>query len=852
MLFNNEYRILFICFAKYIIPKVFIEAKPFKEPLDKHIDQIIRYGYSNNKVPFILLTNFKQFKLFDVTLKPDKRNPNKGLKTDLLLTQYDEQFDKLWVLSRDSVLTGKLDELLLERPAKSKSTLIKSILDDLKEWREKLAKDIYKNNPALFHSEDSERDANYLKEITQRILDRIIFMRFCEGRELMVGQSLKEIFEERRDSDDANAMLFLEVKFKRYNETFDSDLFSPQTWESDLIVNFKVLKEIILDTYEPYQFEVIPLEILGNMYEQYLGYTISKLTEHQVKYDLKPELKKNKGVFYTPEYIVDYIVQNTIGKLLQELSPNKIEKLRILDPACGSGSFLIKAYDEMLIYYSKRKKERMEQKEKELNNKLGLQHSNAEPRLTIEEKRDILKRHIYGVDIDEQAVEVTKLSLMLKMLEGEQGTILGRAILPMLDGNIKCGNSIVSGDTIELKKYFSDDFYKAKPFLWNEIYKTIMKDEGGFDVVIGNPPYVRYENLDERLKEFAKSYYESAKGFFDIFQLFLERSFSLLRTKGKMGFIFPNLFLKGINYKYSREYFYNKSNIEIIRNYGDGVFEGVKMPTCITILKKDKSKGNSVSYFIRNGAGEFINYDVKQKDFGNDNFIYGMTDICDSIQKNNVKLDELVCITRGLEIGRDKAAKTKVNSVEFLFGEDISRYAIKNISFLDNKTYDIYKKNDIIFKSEKIVIRETGSTITATYDNTGLITNRSLYCISSDKINLKYLLAIINSKVIQYYYESQFRSDTITFPKIRIAQVREIPIKLINFSNPSEKKHHDDLVALVDIMLDLNKRIQSAKGAEQEQIQRQINKTDIEIDDLVYKLYDISDAEKKIIEESLQ
>ena len=463
--------------------KIFIEAKPPKADLSKHIDQAVRYGYNRKSVPFVLLTDFEGLKLFDVTVKPDVRNPLKGQKLDLDWSQYPEKFDKLWLLSKDSVSKGELDKLLLIRP-KERVPVDKAILDDLKRWREDLAKDIFKNNPELFHAEDKEKDAAYLKEITQRILDRIIFMRSCEDRGLVYRRLLKELFEERTETVGMKTMVFLREEFKHYSIIYDSDLFRSEDWENNLAVDFKIARDIVLETYNPYQFDVIPLEVLGNIYEQYLGYTI-RLTDHQVKYELKPEVRKAGGVYYTPEYIVDYIVKNTVGKLLQESSPRKIKKLRILDPACGSGSFLIRAYEEMLNYYQKEKKKKRKSEGKQKKLELG----EEDPSLTIYEKSRILQEHIFGVDIDEQAVEVTKLSLMLKMLEGEYGIIPGRAILPMLDKNIKCGNSLISGDILELKKYFGDDWYKVKPFNWEDEFRKIMVDEGGFDVVIGNPPY---------------------------------------------------------------------------------------------------------------------------------------------------------------------------------------------------------------------------------------------------------------------------------------------------------------------------------------------------------------------------
>ncbi len=153
--------------------KIFVEAKPPKADLRKHIDQAIRYGYNRKGVPFVLLTDFEELKLFDVTVKPDSRNPLKGLKIDLSWKNYLAQFERLWILSKASVLKGELDRLLLVKP-KERIPVDKAILNDLKRWREMLAKDIFKNNPQLFHSEDREKDANYLREITQRLLDRII------------------------------------------------------------------------------------------------------------------------------------------------------------------------------------------------------------------------------------------------------------------------------------------------------------------------------------------------------------------------------------------------------------------------------------------------------------------------------------------------------------------------------------------------------------------------------------------------------------------------------------------------------------------------------------------------------
>jgi type I restriction-modification system DNA methylase subunit len=347
-------------------------------------------------------------------------------------------------------------------------------------------------------------------------------------------------------------------------------------------------------------FDAIPLEVLGNIYEQYLGYTI-KLAGDNIKYELKPEVRKAGGIYYTPEYIVDYIVNNTMGKLLTELSETKAKKIRVLDPACGSGSFLIRAYDEMMRYYLELKKKGTEgkvAKRNENDKKIGqvsIEAEGHEEKLTIEEKANILKEHIYGVDIDDQAVEVTKLSLMLKMLEGEWGFVKGTQVLPMLDKNIKCGNSLVSGNVLELNRYFGEDFHKIKPFNWEEEFKGVIVDEGGFDVVIGNPPYVKIQTMQEtnpKIVDFLKQNYKSAQsGNYDLYIVFIEKGIKLLRKNGYLGYITPHKFFNsgyGLNL---RTLILKEKLIKRIVHFGDiQIFENATTYTCLLFIQNNKNQ----------------------------------------------------------------------------------------------------------------------------------------------------------------------------------------------------------------------------------------------------------------------
>jgi len=881
--------------------KVFIEAKPPKADLSKHVEQAVRYGYNRKGVPFVLLTDFEELKLFDVTVKPDTRNPLKGLKIDLHWNQYLPQFEKIWCLSKESVIQGEFDKLLLVKP-KERLSVDKAILDDLKRWREVLAKDIFKNNRQLFHSGDQEKDANYLKEITQGILDRIIFMRSCEDRGLIYSRPLKELFEERTETVGTNTMIFLKEEFKHYNIIFDSDMFRPQEWEGNLAIDFKVMRDIVLETYNPYQFDVIPLEVLGNIYEQYLGYTI-RLTDHQVRYELKPGVRKAGGVYYTPEYIVDYIVRNTVGKLLHELPSRKIKKLRILDPACGSGSFLIRAYEEMLNYYRDQKRHKL--KSREDQRKLDLKQEEPEPRLTIQEKSEILRNHIFGVDIDEQAVEVTKLSLMLKMLEGEYGIIPGRAILPMLDQNIKCGNSLISGDTLELKKYFGDDWYKVKPFNWDEEFRKIMVDEGGFDVVIGNPPYVNAKALVE-LFEAERRFLETSNKYNTLFQkwdlyiAFIEKGLKLIKSvSGLFSMIVPFPYINQMYPQKSREFVLNNYTILSIADLSEfRVFQDAIVRNCIIVIQKSKPKNNQIAIVKMNKENLFyIHSKIPQKKLP-----HGKTSIWDIEQRKAlsflyekfIKLGDCCFVSKGMVLNADEfKAKGKfkkkdlttnvpsrIHIKKFIEGKDIDRYSILGHKYLEWNTERV--PNLIsrptfpeLYECPKILVNKLGR-IKATLDYQHLFCEQTIRVVvlfrhlrsvenksilnslkryyrldrkkleeNSEKIDYKFLLGFLNSKLCNYILDQIRGRKNID---INPEYIKQLPVRLIDFDNRFEKKLHDDLVDLIDVMLELNKKIQIAKGSEREQIQRQIEKTDKEIDDLVYKIYGITEEEKKIIE----
>jgi len=320
--------------------KFFVEAKAPSVALDdmNHVMQAKTYAWSTKEVYFVILTDFEEFRLYDASLKPNPGFPAEGLILDLKYTDYLDYIEKLWELSKERVEQGSL-EALLPKDTKSKRLRIppdKSFLEDLTIWRTELAKDVHKRNVGAIH------ELPLLNDVVQKLLDRIIFIRIAEDRRIRPDRELWEIVAQwKEEGKRKSIMSHLKDLFHEVNDDLNGDIFKPHACET-ADVDSSLLADIIENLYFPksrYRFDAIGVELLGSIYERYLGSTI-RVTPQRVKVEEKPEVRKAGGVYYTPKYIVDYIVKNTVGKLIEGKTPRQIEKIRILDPACGSGSFL--------------------------------------------------------------------------------------------------------------------------------------------------------------------------------------------------------------------------------------------------------------------------------------------------------------------------------------------------------------------------------------------------------------------------------------------------------------------------------------------------------------------------------
>ena len=504
--------------------------------------QLRRYAW-NQKLPLSILTNFEEFAVYDTRIRP---NPKDTPATARIRYFTWKEFAQLWdtiygSFSKDAVLKGSFDKYAeTEKDKRGTSEVDDAFLRDIESWREDLAKNIALRNPAL-----SPDELNFAVQAT---IDRLVFLRICEDRGIETYGRLRTLLVGNA------AYSRLQEYFRLADERYNSGLFhfnvekgrtgSHDTLTPTLAVDDKAIKPIIKSLYypeSPYEFSVMPAEILGQVYEQFLGKVIRLTAGHRAIVEENPEVKKTGGVYYTPAFVVEYIVKRTIGELLSKKTPADTASLKVLDPACGSGSFLIRAYQFLLDWHrdwyvaNGPKKHR-----KELYQGPGGQWL-----LSVEERKRILLNSIHGVDIDPQAVEVTKLSLLLKVLEQTSGDAIDKnqrihheRALPDLESNICCGNALIASDFYRgrQEKIISEENKRVNAFDWKTGFPQVIK-EGGFDAIIGNPPYIRIQRIPHDEADYLYRTYTSPTSKTDLSLVFIERGISLLRPEGRLSFI---------------------------------------------------------------------------------------------------------------------------------------------------------------------------------------------------------------------------------------------------------------------------------------------------------------------------
>ncbi|HEX7415450.1 MAG TPA: TaqI-like C-terminal specificity domain-containing protein [Bacteroidia bacterium] len=891
-------------------PKFFVEAKKPSQNL-KNADyyfQTIRYGW-NATTPIALLTDFEELHILDCRFRPDisyvLNNPNHKQYHYSQYTDKEKFAEIYYLFSREAVLDNSLERYSEALPKPKGKAFQKglfkggyqpvdeSFLEYLDEVRTSLAKAFKRNDESL--------TSEQLTEATQRTIDRLVFIRFLEDKLIEQENYVSEFGNSGSSwSDFLSACKKLNAKYNGI--VFKKHFIDEQNFAGPELNEFRTICNDICHLNSPYDFNVIPIHILGSIYERFLGKVVHA-TAKRVTVEEKQEVRKAGGVYYTPKYIVDYIVQNTVGKLIEGKTSEQIAKLRFADIACGSGSFLISVFDCLLLYHNTYYYKTPAKAKKD-----GCYFKDGLWVLSIQQKQKILLNNIYGVDIDQQATEVTQLSLALKMLEDETTAtandmmvLFHEKILPDMTKNIVCGNSLIGTDILSQNLFAGEEERKLNPMdfetTFPEVFRTktekgtmnlpdnVSGDDdlhqakepmvgyaksikGGFDAIVGNPPYVvvkggRYTEFEESkmVIDYYKSRYNCLQQQINIYVAFLERTYQVCKTNGLVGLIIPNTILTNDYCIDIRKYLLDRTTIHTLNNEGK-VFTGAVVEGLVIIFSNSKAKATDII------NTKFINQNnqIKQKlfDTTHDNrFLIHLEStsisIIEKIISSNKKVKDYAEVWRGLTTGNDEkylnTKKLNKNYKKIVQGKQIHRYNIEEKELYVNyilEELDRPRPQSIFEQNEKIISKFIGKDLEFSYDDKQLFvinTGCVIFLKENSVFQIKYLLGLLNSKVLNYYFKNVFTDYRDVFPIMKSGHIEELPIVSINFKNKTEKAAHDKIVALVEQMLLAKKEVKTAKTDKDiTYYQRKCQTLDAQIDAEVYTLYDITPDEINIID----
>ncbi len=876
------------CFRIGGARKFFLEAKKPAVNLKDGADpafQLRRYAWSA-KLPVSVLSNFAALAVYDCRAKPVK--DDKASKSRIhywTCEQYVEEWDEIAaIFSKEAVLKGSFDKFALgSRNKRGTAEVDSEFLLEIEEWRDLLAKNI-----ALRNSKITQRDLNFA---VQQIIDRIIFLRICEDRGIEPYGRLQAL------QNGENVYERLRSLFHAADERYNSGLFHfreekgrtqpPDRLTPSLKVDNKPLKDIFKRLYypdSPYEFSVLSADILGQVYEQFLGKVIRLTAGGYAKVEDKPEVKKAGGVYYTPAYIVEYIVKQTVGVLLENKTAKTLKSLAIVDPACGSGSFLLGAYQYLLDWYLQAYVEEGAEANAKGKRPKIFKTEKTGWRLTTNERKRILLEHIFGVDIDTQAVEVTKLSLLLKVLEDESSETIGgnrdlfhERVLPDLESNIKCGNSLIAPDFFVDKLGLNDeDQYRVNPFDWRSEFKDVF-GRGGFDAVIGNPPYGALLTPDD--VEYLRQKYATGKSELDTYTLFMEQGLGLCRPNGCVSMIVPTGWYSGAKFSVIRRLMATESDPLVFVNLPYDIFSAwvdttvfvaqkrvkvanwPRVQSCKVKLKtfpkrfavshvdefdENLAEGELTQWF-EGGADEFLTYaDI------------GTTGLLQKILRVGTPLGDCADIQRGVTPFVLTDTLTHKTSKP-AFAGTVRRYLLERGDRKYIRVDDTLAepKPEKYFRGPRLLLRELISRqfrLQAAMTEDDFVTNKSMQSILPlpGGQDLHHLLGLLNSKLMSWYFlhKSQIaqRDD---FPKIVLRETRALPIAIPPGKDKKGIANQQKLISEVARLLALYKNFSKVRTPhEQTLLDRQIATTDRQIDELVYELYDLTSAEIKIVEAS--
>lgn len=820
------------------ITKFYVEAKSLGTDLDDpdHLLQAIDYSYTKG-VTWAVLTNFARTLVLNADAK--ERNPFKSAVFDLRAEDYVPSFDQLRLLGRTSVESGELDRQI-EKWHRSlrKQRIDKQLLDDLNDSRSELLSDINRLNRARF---ENEPDA--LEETVQRLLDRLIFVRVAEDRGLE-DRVLRLLLSSK---DSPSVLRRLREIFRHFDENFDSKLFAPHLAD-EVRIDDEVLQKVIRGLYETrdgmvrYNFAVIDTDVLGVMYEQYLGLLLRKTAKRARLADGTAN-RREQGIYYTPTWVVDHMVRIALHAAMERKGVDP-ETLRLLDPACGSGSFLLRAFDQVKALRNPDRGPVQTRFDAELEGRL------------VALRTSVLKENLFGVDLDARAAEIAQLNLMIQAAET-------RHRLPTLERNIRIGNSVVDDPSID-----------PRALDWKSAFPTV-DGEGGFDVVVCNPPYVNAIQLAKSVSPGMKTYWSNRwkgreSGAVDLFIHFFNQALDVCRPGGVVAFITPNKYLSAPYGAEFRKYLAREHTLlRLVDLSRVKVFDDPSVYPVITVIRKGRAHQKGTITVERPNSPAFGDSAVHELEL--DLLRKLPESLWGPLLSDNARLVEKLFASGRLleEVAEVQATSTAAESdaysalvheqgdLKLINTGAIDRYAttwgIKPLRnkgakyghpFLDVRSDVVSAERAALYRRPKIVFAKLALRIEAFLDPSGEFASINTNCVHSPKPDfpLEYLLGILNSTLASYVYAELFAGLVMSkgYFQFQAPQLRLLPIAS---ATPAQRNAITTKVGEIQQVASRLSRASALKVDAARSLEEQMTRLDREIDEMVYELYNLTDDE---------
>ncbi|MBQ8245537.1 MAG: Eco57I restriction-modification methylase domain-containing protein [Lachnospiraceae bacterium] len=810
-----------------------IELKDHKTTDLKSVEkQAFQYKVQNKDAKYVIISNFEKLRLY-IDNATEYREWN-------LFTLTETDFEELYCcLAWTQVQKGVAIQMKKASVSEEKN-VTETLYKDYSLFKRELFEDILKNNSAQEGDEKEWQLLLYKK--TQKLLDRLLFIFFAEDGGLLPPNSIVQILNQWQQLKVLDAYTPLYNRIKQYfgyldkgNDSRGIFAYNGGLFRTDEVLDSLIISDELLYKHtkilSEYDFKSdVDVNILGHIFEHSLS-EIEEVTQRimGVEVDSSKSKRKKDGVFYTPSYITKYIVENTVGKLCAEkkqtldikeeeyFSDRKRQKqtklhlleqlkayrewllqITILDPACGSGAFLNAA----LLFLMDEHRLIDEMEAKVVGSTIVFQDI----------ENSILENNLFGVDINEESVEIAQLALWLRTAKPQRK-------LSSLSENIKCGNSLISDPAIAGDKAFD----------WEKEFPQVFA-KGGFDVVIGNPPYGA--DLSKEQKKYLETRFDTFEYQVNTYVVFYERGLNLLKEYGILGYITPATFTTQYYYKKLRNFIQNYKMLNISR-YMYEVFPDANIGDTISlILRNDTNNKESIDLSVYQSVNDRMDIIVEYQMFINNDGTYNFSNTNFQLNKlyiNTLPLDEIANVIVGIKAYQkgkgipkqtDEVVKNKIYTsnyrvddsfIQCVNGRDFYRYTF----LMEPEMYLSYglwlaepRNSAPFFDDEKIILRQTADCLIATLDTQKRINLNNVYNVGllNNNYSLKYILAILNSKLMEYLYRNIVQENGRVFPEVKKAVLGKIPIKNIQLAEQQL------FVKSVDDILVINEKLRSKRA----------------------------------------